>query len=287
MKIEIKQAALAAGLALAVAAPGVRHAIAAPAEGPPPPPASHAPPVQTLQQRTASFAALGRLPDWDRGVWQIDWGHLFSAGGRPTPPNLTPEYAAKFAAYTAAQKRGENVQNANANCLPPGVPGIMQMPYPLEFIFSPGRVTVAIETDSQVRRIWTDGRKLPDDPDDTFNGTSVGHWEGKDLVVDTIAIAPQADIAAGVGHSDQERMQERFHQESPDELLITTTITDPKVLTKPFVVTRPYLRHADWEIQEYVCEQNNHDSADAEGRAGFTLNGDENGKAPPPAPAAH
>ena len=287
MKIEIKQAALAAGLALAVAAPGVRHAIAAPAEGPPPPPASHAPPVQTLQQRTASFAALGKLPDWDRGVWQIDWGHLFSAGGRPTPPNLTPEYAAKFAAYTAAQKRGENVQNANANCLPPGVPGIMQMPYPLEFIFSPGRVTVAIETDSQVRRIWTDGRKLPDDPDDTFNGTSVGHWEGKDLVVDTIAIAPQADIAAGVGHSDQERMQERFHQESPDELLITTTITDPKVLTKPFVVTRPYLRHADWEIQEYVCEQNNHDSADAEGRAGFTLNGDENGKAPPPAPAAH
>ncbi len=287
MKIEIKQAALAAGLALAVAAPGVRHAIAAPAEGPPPPPATHAPPVQTLQQRTASFAALGRLPDWDRGVWQIDWGHLFSAGGRPTPPNLTPEYAAKFAAYTAAQKRGENVQNANANCLPPGVPGIMQMPYPLEFIFSPGRVTVAIETDSQVRRIWTDGRKLPDDPDDTFNGTSVGHWEGKDLVVDTIAIAPQADIAAGVGHSDQERMQERFHQESPDELLITTTITDPKVLTKPFVVTRPYLRHADWEIQEYVCEQNNHDSADAEGRAGFTLNGDENGKAPPPAPAAH
>ena len=243
--------------------------------------------IRVLVALVFLIAALGKLPDWDRGVWQIDWAHLFSAGGRPTPPDLTPEYAAKFAAYTAAQKKGENVQNANANCLPPGMPGIMQMPYPLEFIFSPGRVTVAIETDSQVRRIWTDGRKLPDDPDDTFNGTSVGHWEGKDLVVDTIALAPQADIAAGVSHSDQERMQERFHQESPDELLITTTITDPKVLTKPFVVTRPYLRHADWEIQEYVCEQNNHDSADAEGRAGFSLNGDENAKAPPPAPAAH
>jgi hypothetical protein len=73
----------------------------------------------------------------------------------------------------------------------------------------------------------------------------------------------------------------------PDELEITTTITDPKVLTKPFVVTRPYIRHADWQIQEYVCEQNNHDAADAEGRAEFSLNPGEGGPAVPPAPAAH
>ena len=276
MKIEIQRAALVAVLALAAVAPALGQPSGPPAANP-----ANANPPQTPQQRTASFAALGKLPDWDRGVWQIDWGHLFSAGGRPTPPDLTPDYAAKFAAYRAAQKEGQNVQNANANCLPPGIPGIMQMPYPLEFIFSPGRVTIAIETDSQVRRIYTD-RKMPDDPDLTFNGTSVGHWEGKDLVVDTIAIDPAADIAAGVPHSDQERMQERFHQVGPDQLEITTTITDPKVLTKPFVVTRPYLRHADWQIQEYVCEQNNHDSADSEGRAGFHLDSDA-----APAPAAH
>jgi len=281
MRIEIRRTALVAALALACAAPVVRHAAAQPADD-----AAKANPPQTQQQRIASFAALGKLPDWDRGVWQIDWGHLFSKGGRPTPPDLTPEYAAKFAAYTAAQKSGENVQNANANCLPPGMPGIMQMPYPLEFLFTPGRVTIAIETDSQVRRIWTDGRPLPSDPDDTFNGTSVGHWEGKDLVVDTIALAPEADIAAGVSHSDQERMQERFHQVGPDELEITTTITDPKVLTKPFVVTRPYIRHADWQIQEYVCEQNNHDAADAEGRAEFRLNPGEAAEGAGPAPAA-
>jgi hypothetical protein len=287
MKIEIKRAALVALLALAAGAPALGQPSGPPAGPPPAEPARPNPP-QTEQERIRSFAALGKLPDWDRGVWQIDWAHLFSAGGRPTPPDLTPEYAAKFAAYRAGQKAGENVQNANANCLPPGVPGIMQMPYPLEFIFSPGRVTIAIETDSQVRRIWTDGRKLPDDPDQSFNGTSVGHWEGKDLVVDTIAIDPAADISAGVSHSDEERMQERFHQESPDELLITTTITDPKVLTKPFVVTRPYIRHADWQIQEYVCEQNNHDAADAEGRAEFHL-GNEDASAPAtaPAPAAH
>ncbi len=158
----------------------------------------------------------------------------------------------------------------------------MQMPYPLEFIFSPGRVTIAIETDSQVRRVFTDGRKHMDDPDLTFNGDSIGHWEGKDLVVDTIALNPTTEIAAGVGHSDQIHVVERFHQVGPDRLDIATTITDPKILTKPWTVNRPYLRHRDWQIQEYVCEQNNHDSADAEGRAGFHLDSD----APAP-PAAH
>jgi hypothetical protein len=75
---------------------------------------------------------------------------------------------------------------------------------------------------------------------------------------------------------------------SPDRLDISTTITDPKILTKPWTVTRPYVRHRDWQIQEYVCEQNNHDSADAEGRAGFSLSPEDSSAKPAaPAPAAH
>jgi hypothetical protein len=236
-------------------------------------------------QRDAAFTALGHLPDWDRGVWQVDWSALFAGGGQRTPPeqpSLTPEYAAKFAAYKASQKEGENVQPENANCVPPGMPQIMSMPYPLEFIYSPGRVTIAIETDSQVRRIWTDGRKHPADPDDTFNGDSVGHWEGQDLVVDTIALEPHVLMAPGVPHSDQERIVERFHQVSPDRLDVTTTISDPKVLTRPWTVTRPYIRHADWQIQEYVCEQNNHDFAGPQGQAGIRLGDNPSSPAPHP-----
>ena len=273
MKIEIKRTALVAVLALAAAAPAARQAFAAPDA----PKAA----VETPKQRIASYAALGKLPDWEEGVWQIDWSALFGAGGRPEPPSLTPDAAAKLAAFKAAQKQGENVQNQNANCIPPGTPQIMQMPYPLEFVFSPGRVTIAIETDSQVRRVFTDGRPHMEDPDLTFNGDSIGHWEGADLVIDTIGLEPHTEIAAGVGHSDQIHIVERIHQVGPDRINIATTITDPKVLTKPWTVTRPYLRHRDWQIQEYVCEQNNHDSADSEGRAGFHLDSDA------PAPAAH
>jgi len=153
----------------------------------------------------------------------------------------------------------------------PGVPQIMTMPYPLEFIFSPGRVTIAIETDSQVRRIYTDGRKHPDDPDFTFNGDSIGHWEGDTLVVDTIALEPNVKLAPGLGHGEKVHIVERFRLTAPDHMEVTTTIDDPAVLTKPWTVVRPYIRHADWTIQEYVCEQNNHDSADEKGRSGFRL----------------
>ena len=267
MTYMLKRAALVAMLGLAAAAPSLRPAAA-----------------ETPKERVAAYAALAKLPDWEEGVWQIDWSALFGAGGRPEPPALTPDAQAKLDAFNGAKKDGENVQNQNANCVPPGTPQIMQMPYPLEFVFSPGRVTIAIETDSQVRRVFTDGRKHMDDPDLTFNGDSIGHWEGNDLVVDTIGLEPHTEIAMGVGHSDQIHIVERFHQVGPDRLDIATTITDPKILTKPWTVTRPYLRHRDWQIQEYVCEQNNHDSADQEGRAGFKLGDDA---APPPPPAAH
>jgi hypothetical protein len=218
----------------------------------------------------AEWTDVSKWPDFTTGVWQIDWNALFSAGGRPTPPVLTPEYAAKFKAFQDGMKRGENVQNQNANCLPPGVPGIMQMPYPLEFIYSPGRVTIAIETDSQVRRIYLNA-KHPDDPDPSYNGDSVGHWEGDTLVVDTVALDPATEISAGVGHGEKMHMIERIRLKDADHMEIATTIEDPKALTAPWTVVRPYIRHRDWRIREYVCEQNNHDSADEKGRAGFRL----------------
>jgi hypothetical protein len=221
--------------------------------------------------RAVAWAALAKLPDWTEGVWQIDWQSLFAPGGRSAPPSLTPEHAAKLKAFQESQARGENVQTEYANCVPPGVPQIMTMPYPIEFLYSPGRVTIAIETDSQVRRIYTDGTKLPDDPDLTFNGDSIGHWEGDTLVAETVGLEPRTMIAPGVGHSERMRVTERFHQVGPDRLEITTTITDPEVLTEPWTVTRPYIRQRDWRIKEYVCQQNNRDYADDQGRAGIVL----------------
>jgi hypothetical protein len=216
-----------------------------------------------------TWAEIAKLPDWG-GVWDTDWSKLF--GAPREQPQLTPAYAAKFKAYNDAKKEGENTQTSTANCLPPGVPQIMAQPYPVEFLFTPGKVTIAIEAYNQMRRVYTDGRPHPADPDPLWYGHSIGHWEGPDLVIDTVGFDPATDIAPGIGHSDKMHTVERVHLLTPDRMEITTTIDDPEALAKPYVTKMQYVRHRDWDIKEYICEQNNHDHSDAEGRPSMKLN---------------
>ena len=74
--------------------------------------------------------------------------------GRGGGPSLTPAYAAKAQARVA--NPADDAQAAN--CLPPGLPAIMNQPYPMEFLLTPGKVTIVIEAYTQVRHIYTDGR---------------------------------------------------------------------------------------------------------------------------------
>jgi hypothetical protein len=211
------------------------------------------------------------LPDWG-GIWEITMGR--PRAGVPTEqPSLTPEYATKLADYQASQAKGDEQETPQANCVPPGMPAIMNQPYPMEFLFTPGKVTIAIEAYSQMRRIFTDGRKHPEDPDLTYNGHSIGHWEGDTLVVDTVGFTPDTALGPGWGirHSDRMHIVERMHLTAPDTLEIVTTIDDPKALAKPLTATKVLKRHRDWDIAEYVCEQNNRNLATDKGKAGIIL----------------
>jgi hypothetical protein len=220
----------------------------------------------------ADWAALSKLPDFT-GVWEITRGPAGAGRGRggaaarPQGPSLTPAYAAKKKAFDQSPPEDSEA----ANCLPPGMPGIMGHPYPMEFLLTPGQVTIVIEAYSQVRHIYTDGRPLPPDPDPTFHGTSVGRWEGDTLIVDTAGFSPQTEIERGVPHSDKMRIVERFRLTDPDTMSIETTITDPEVLTAPYTSTRTLRRHRGWTIAEYICQQNNRNFVDPSGKAGINL----------------
>src|SRR6185312_6628564 len=219
------------------------------------------------------YAALAKLPDWS-GVWDPSFLRPPPGTPRPAPPKLTPAYAAQYAKYLAKNRTtpGLNFVSDVASCVPPGLPQSMQQPYPIEFLFTPGRVTILIETDHLIRRIYTDGRPLPKDPDPTYQGSSIGHWEGDTLVVETEAINTSTSPMQGInGHSDQFRVTERIRLVQPDMLAITTTRVDPTVFVEPYTTTSYYRRHRDWQIMEYVCEQNNHDALDAHGNPAFSL----------------
>ena len=223
----------------------------------------------TAKPTATAFAELAKLPDFG-GVWEVTRGAAPAAGTRPAAPeqpSLTPKYAEKLAAYRAHPPQ----DSAAANCVPPGMPGVMSQPYPLEFILSPGKVTIIAEAYMQVRHVYTDGRPHPEDPDLTFNGHSTGKWEKDTLVVDTIGFSPLTSLGAGIGHSGKMHVVERMRLATSDNLEIITTIDDKEALTKPFTRTANFGRHRDWVTAEYICQENNRNSVDESGKAGINL----------------
>ena len=212
----------------------------------------------------ADWAALAKLPDFT-GVWEVSRGG--GGGAAAARPSLTPAYEAKRKAFLAAPPD----DSETANCLPPGMPGIMGQPYPMEFLLTPGKVTIVIEAYTQVRHIYTDGRPLPADPDLEFFGTSIGRWEGDTLVVETVGFSPLTQIERGVPHSGKMKIIERFRLADADSMSIETTITDPEVLAAPFTSSRNLSRHRNWTIAEYICEENNRNFVDEKGKAGINL----------------
>ena len=217
--------------------------------------------------RATAYESVAKWPDWS-GVWSPGVGS--GARTTATPPKLTPEAKAVVDAFEAGKARGENLQTQGANCVPSGMPGIMRLPYPIEFTYSPGRVNVLIETYSEIRRIYID-RELPEDPDPYFNGHSVGHWEGDTLVVDTVGISPLVSLVPGLHPTEATRFRERITRTAPDRLVDEITITDPALFAEPYVMVQNYTLQPDWEMREYVCQENNRDAADAEGRPSMDL----------------
>ncbi len=265
ISVALATAVVAAGTLVGCAKPGAGSAGAATA------PASDSAP----SDRQSAYTALAKLPDWSGGWEPMRYARPGADAGKPpAPPRLTPAYAAQYAAFQQKNRTtpGINFVSEVANCVPPGVPGSMQQPYPIEFLFTPGRVTILIETYSIVRRVYTDGTPLPAESDPSYQGSSVGHWEGDTLVVETTGILPETSPLNGInGHSDKLRVTERIHLVEPDVLEITTTRDDPAVFVEPYTTTAHYQRHRDWKIMEYVCAQNNHDRLDEHGNPAFSL----------------
>ena len=235
---------------------------------------AHAQKATPKPPTAADWAAVATLPDFT-GVWELTFGAgggrgRGRAGGPPAGPQLTPAYADKRRANLA--KGAED--NQTANCLPPGMPGIMGQPYPMEFLMTPGLVTIVIEAYSQVRHIYTDGRPLPEDPEQRFFGTSIGRWDNGTLVAETVGFSPQTDLDRATPHGDRMKIVERFKLDDADTMTIETTVTDPDALTAPFTSARTLKRHRDWTIAEYICEENNRNFVDDNGKAGIRIKKD-------------
>lgn len=215
-------------------------------------------------QREAAYDALGKLPDW-AGIWVLDFsatpqGDAARPASRPQDekPVLTPQAEAQLKINLADEAKNEPPPSESANCLPPGMPTIMFQPYDVEFLFTPGRVTIIQEAYMQVRRVFTDGRGHPAHLDPTFNGHSIGHWEGDTLVIDTVGLGHRTPLGYHeLMHGPHLHVIERIHLIAEDKLEDDMTLIDPDVLAKPWHEVHTFTRHRDWDQIEYICEENN------------------------------
>jgi len=180
------------------------------------------------------LAAL--LPARDGDLVNFERDGALIRRSNPNKPLYKPQY------WEKVQKLDQNENEADPSygCAPGGVPRIgppakiVQTPTELVFLYvSPP----AQGWGDAYRVIPTDGRAHTplDQLDGTWNGESVGHWEGDTLVVDTIGFNDTSwlDIG-GYFHSENMHVIERIRRDG-DTLTWQATVEDPDVLLKPWV----------------------------------------------------
>jgi len=217
------------------------------------------------QPVAAGWGAVAYKPKSRRdltGIWINQGGIGWTPGvppGRGQNPPLTPQYAAMFQKHLANAAAGKPTGDVTASCLPPGMPRIMTMTYPMEITMGPDRVMIYAEWQEQVRRIYIDGRPLPADPDPTFNGESVGHWEGDLLVSTSYGFRPDTNLeSSGLPKSDKAIAYERIWLADDDTLRDEITLVDPVAFTEPWTVTKTFKRAPPkFKLMPYVCLENN------------------------------
>ena len=177
---------------------------------------------------------------------------------KPGEAPILPTALAAFREHAATQGAGFSL----TRCLPSGLPVAESAPEPHKIIQTPGLIVVLYEADMSFRQIYTDGRKLPVDPQPTWLGYSVGKWEGDSLVVDVNGFNDKSWLdASGHPHSEALHLTERFRRIDFGHMEIQITIDDPKNYTEPFTIKSNQRLRADTDILEFVCLENEKDAS--------------------------
>jgi len=147
-------------------------------------------------------------------------------------------------------------------CMPFGTPrNMLQTQYPLEILQTPARLTMVVQpnlANAEVRRIWLDGRALPEELEPSWFGTSRGHWEGATLVIETVGMRTDAIVSEnGLPHSGELKVVERLHIVNDAArgrtLVDDLELRDPQAYTQPLKTRRYYAWAPDAKFRDGTC----------------------------------
>src|SRR5262245_61899826 len=152
--------------------------------------------------------------------------------------------------------RGPEDSGATSNCMPLIPPQSWGVPYQFQILQGANYVAIFHEYPGTFRIISTDGAPHQVDPDPSWLGDSVGHWEGDTLVVDTIGFNEKTELQ-GYRHTESLHMVEKFRRPDLDTIQYEVTIEDSNVFARPWVLSRTFTLRPDLKrIDEFICENN-------------------------------
>jgi hypothetical protein len=225
---------------------------------------------RTADGKPNLIAPVPRMPDGKpdlSGLWQ---------------PELTPyrfdviqdvndEGIFRPAAQALFLQRAVNLRHDNpvTHCLPAGPQAIFAAGSTrfYRIVQSPGVIALLYELGG-FRQIYTDGRELPKDPNPTWMGYSVGHWDGDTLVVETAGFNDKTWLdMVGHPHSERLRVTEKFRRADFGHMLLQVTYDDPETMTRPLTMSVKVNYAADADMLEYVCNEDERDTSHLVGTA--------------------
>jgi hypothetical protein len=220
----------------------------------------------------AQVPDLSKYPDWS-GQWRrppgvgIQFDQSKPLGLRQQAP-LTPEYQKIYEAGLADQAAGGQGTDPTYRCIPFGMPRMTSAIFPFEILIMP-RTTHILSDYNMPRRIFTDGRDFPAEFESNYDGYSIGQWvdtdgDGKydELRVETRGMrGPRSFEASGIPlHADNQTVvKERMYLDKTDRNVFYDELTViDNALTRPWVVTKKYVRQPDPVWYEQNCSEDNH-----------------------------
>ena len=247
-KVRTAIAAAAAAACVLVGAP------LALAQAPPPQLGALAPENLNKKRPKAPWNLTGT---WQHEAAKTDAHPANSFRFGPPYPKLMPEAQKEFDTGTQATKDGHAYKDYIGQCYPAGMPVIMTRVWPIAMVQLPTVVYMVSGFENAFREIFIDGRPHMD-PDlvvRSFNGESIGRWEGYTLVVDSTAFTKEHHtIDVGIPISDDFHMVERMRLINKGKTLeIAYTMTDPKMWEGEWKSTKFFKRMDDTDIVEVEC----------------------------------
>jgi hypothetical protein len=211
------------------------------------------------------------------GIWEhagsFGWRQDRALGAAQQPP-YSATYMPLWEQYLRDQAEGRQVYDPVSACLPPGMPRMMSMPYPMEITQNGTQLNIYSEWMEQLRRVFIDSRPHPPELDATYNGHSVGHYVGNMLHIDTIGLRADTPIDVGMPHSAAITVHERLWLEDNVTLKDEITLKDIEAFTAPWTTVKTFKRApASLNIMPWACLENDRNPIDADGHIGFTLKG--------------